>query len=359
MQRVCAFIRNVFSHDQPSFSLYPKIPLPVVLELFACLPLPDQICFSVCCKYLYEAYIYLIKTRKLDIARLCAPEKRPVLCLNKEVNEWPRVQLLRQMENKRWRFCNECWYLHPPVKKRTHCLTGRGATRCLTSLWKPNTPRDYTSNEQSPSQHYGTVEICPCLAITFQDKIYLMEELERIEEEGPHGRIILATSLPGQWSHEIYRGRIRHRCSFADHPFANVKVVTDFWQEGPFLNACSDYEFEMGEDKSSRDLLSDLKTPFIFPEESIGTWMRKFFDESGSKFSGWPKDHNISSLGGAWPKRFEIRVSRDLGDLNWPNKNWVRHCSKLWYLCRDLWLVVWLWFQKKDLFFDNSRLWNS
>lgn len=334
MQRLSDFIKEIFSRNQPSFSLYPKIPLPIVLDIFACLSLSDQVCFSLCCKYLYEAYLYLIRTKKLNIARLCPPEKRPLLCLNKETNEHPRVQLLRQIENRRWRFCNECWFLHPPDKKRTHCLTGRGTPRRLTSLWRSNSSRDYFFDEESFTRHYGIVEICPCLTITFQDKIHLMEELESIEREGPGSTAILPTSLPDSLGHEFHRGRIRHRCSFADHPFAKVQVVTDFWHEGPFLNTCSDYEFEMGEDKSSKEIPSGLKTPFIFPEESVGSWMRKFFDEAGSKFSGWPKDHNISSLGGAWPKRFEIRVSRDLGDMNWPNKDWIRHCSKSWYIVR-------------------------
>lgn len=156
-----------------------------------------------------------------------------------------------------------------------------------------------------------------------------MEDIAKIEKMSPHrGQVHAVAPLRGQWRNRQHRGRIRHECLFVDHPFTNLRIVTEFWKEGPFLTTSSDYEFEMGADKSPKKTQLDLKTLYTFPDESLGSWMREFFQEAGSKFSGWPDDRSLTLLGEGSSRNFQIRTFRNLGDQEWPNKDWIRNCCK-------------------------------
>lgn len=157
MERLRFTIRNLFSHDQPSFKIYPKVPLEIVLEIFAHLESSDQICLSLCCKYLYEAFLYLLKLKRLDSARLYPPETRPLLCLNNEANERPRTRLLRQLEDKRWKFCNECWFLHPHDKRRANFFNVYAKVHDFISSGKRKGLGDRSMSQQSLARHRGVV----------------------------------------------------------------------------------------------------------------------------------------------------------------------------------------------------------
>lgn len=59
----------------------------------------------------------------MQLPQLLPPEKRPILCPN--AKKRPRIQLLLQLENNRWKYCSECWSLHPHSMWRT-----------LRSIWR-------------------------------------------------------------------------------------------------------------------------------------------------------------------------------------------------------------------------------
>jgi hypothetical protein len=153
-----------------------------------------------------------------------------------------------------------------------------------------------------------------------------MDEIEKLEKRNPYENNLNPPGLLTQWPYEISHGRLRHRCTFTDHPFAHLEVVTKLWNEGPYLLASSSYEFQMGENMPSIDIPSGLRTPFIFPEEDVRSWLRSFFYEASSRFSGWPKDDNIISLKDGRPTKLEIQTLGNLGHRDFPNQDWLDHC---------------------------------
>lgn len=320
MKRIYSTVRGCSSCKQLAFSMNPNLPFGIVLEISRQLSVPDQVCFSLSCKYLYEAFRYLLGTKPVQISHICPPESRPVLCINTNIEQRPRVQLLRQLEDSRWKFCDECWLLHPRVKRKAHRLTLRDKFRGFIVFPSPKLL------ENTDFQHSGMIEICPCLTITFSDKLRLIDEIEKLEKRDPHKNNQDPPKLPTQWPYDLSHGRLRHRCTFTDHPFAHLEVVTQLWNEGPYLLATSNYEFQMGENISSRDMPSGLRNPFVFPEEDVRSWLESFFYEAGSKFSGWPKDHNTTLSKHGRPMRLGIQTFRNLGDRDFPNQNWLDHC---------------------------------
>lgn len=96
-----------------------KMPPEIVDLIFAFLSIPDQICFSLSCKYLFACLQSSIEQSSIkreavlgmQMPHLLPPETRPVL--SRHAKKRPIVQLLHRLENTRWKFCSECWTLHP------------------------------------------------------------------------------------------------------------------------------------------------------------------------------------------------------------------------------------------------------
>ncbi|KAJ9490939.1 hypothetical protein VN97_g2317 [Penicillium thymicola] len=82
--------------------------------------------------------------------------------------------------------------------------------------------------------------------------------------------------------------------------------------------------------RGSQDILSQiLANPKILGHKDIAKWLRKTFGDTGSTFSGWHKNSYflVSSNRPEMPKGheptlLEISTVRDLGDGQWPNKQW-------------------------------------
>ncbi|KGO77555.1 hypothetical protein PITC_059950 [Penicillium italicum] len=123
------------------------------------------------------------------------------------------------------------------------------------------------------------------------------------------------------------RDHMVHYCAFTQHPVLNIKIRTIIWINEPTqsLRVLTCYAI-----RGSESILSQfLANPKALAHKDIGKWLRKTFDQAGSTFSGWHKNSYflVSSNRPEMPKGhgpilLEISMSRNLGDGQWPNKQW-------------------------------------
>jgi hypothetical protein len=104
-------LQAVLRQHPPQFLNVQKLPPEVVGVILTYLTEPDQVCFSLSCKYLFACFHFFLQAHDLQLAQLLPPEKRQKLCPN--VEKRPRIKLLHQLENSRWKYCSACWSLHP------------------------------------------------------------------------------------------------------------------------------------------------------------------------------------------------------------------------------------------------------
>lgn len=143
------------------------LPNEILCCIFGMLHIADQICLAVCCKSYYYFFRSLLEMRDLNLSQLLR-ETRPVFCLNVEVKKSERVQLLRQLENAKWKFCFGCWNLHPlSAWKQDSC-------------WKCDEIR---GRRCAPCN--GLVNLCPCLTITKLNQVELIRRLHSINSYPP------------------------------------------------------------------------------------------------------------------------------------------------------------------------------
>ena len=179
----------------------------------------------------------------------------------------------------------------------------------------------------------GEVDICPCLSITFQDKLHLMETMKSVVKKEPHAKYetfynnMICHGGGAPWNF------VGHGCSFTSHPLATVQIFTKLVidQETQGLHTVSNYLFEISQENDWQKLCSGMKTPRMCPFNDTGNWIRQFFEEAGSNFSGCRENRYISQFTclrqtlerDSKPLyTFEICVHRDLGHDKWPDKIW-------------------------------------
>ncbi len=71
----------------------------------------DQICFSLSCKYTFCCFQSYVESRGGTLSQLLPLCKRPMLSSNS--TKWSRTELLVRLQRDRWKYCNQCWALHP------------------------------------------------------------------------------------------------------------------------------------------------------------------------------------------------------------------------------------------------------
>lgn len=297
-----------------------KVPPEILEMIFELLSVPDRICFSLSCKYTFACLHSSLEAQNTRLSQLLPLEKRSMLCPN--VTKRPRNQLLLRLENNRWKYCSDCWVLHPRSQWWARILSGSYCPKC------------HLLHEQTCSiRSAGEVDICPCLSITFRDMLHLMETCKFTRQTAHPGCEYYYNNILCHPSFDKLQRSLYHDCTFFDHPFAKVKVQTSLWIEERTisLHVHSIYVFEVLQESAS-----SMNTPSRCLHKDTGDWLRRFFDEAGSSFLGWHKNHRSCSLTcdwGSWgrsiiekgPYSFQITVSRDLGNGKWPNKIWNRN----------------------------------
>lgn len=120
---------------------------------------------------------------------------------------------------------------------------------------------------------------------------------------------------------------MKHNCAFLKHPLLNIQIMTIIWidERTQSLRVLTCYVI-----RGSQDILPQiLANPKVLGHKDIAKRLRRTFVEAGSTFSGW---HNnsyflVSSNSTEMPKGheptlLEISTVRNLGDGQWPNKQW-------------------------------------
>ena len=310
-----------------------EIPPEIVHMIFEILSIPDLICFSLSCKYTLTCLYSFLKKLAVPLHNLLPHEERPILSPNAQRK--PIVQLLHQLENSRWKYCSECWNLHPRPKP-PRGLLGMSINR---SHKEPHCSNCLVLREQYICTPYtGEVDICPCLTITFRDKTRLIEACKRARESTHNGREYYFDNILYHSSYGKLQKELWHDCTFTDHPFTNVQVQTSFWIEGRTINlhVKNVYRFKLSEGIPSQVLSPSMKC-LPCAHGDIGAWLGRFFTEAGSSFRGWGEKPPSRPSFLYWddlerkrtrrePRPFEITVIRDLGNTAWPNMIWEGNC---------------------------------
>jgi hypothetical protein len=163
----------------------------------------------------------------------------------------------------------------------------------------------------------GEVEICPCLAISFRDKLHMVDKISRLYNSGGSPLYHydgVFKEVPNTWQ------ALSHDCTFEDHPVMNVEVKIIIRADRLKIFVQTQYVFN----PTSDEIPLGIKSPLMSPQKDTATWLGKFFDEAGSSFSGW---HSATTFSCTILERhsWTINFTRCLGDEAWPNKDWNSH----------------------------------
>lgn len=142
------------------------------------------------------------------------------------------------------------------------------------------------------------VDICPCLSITVRDKLHLMETCKTLHKLPEPGCDEYYSG--GALYHSGSRGfskALEHDCTFDSRPFARVQIHTRVWvdEETADLHVHNRYKLELQEERPSAS--SERKSRCL--HENPRDWLRRFFDEAGSNYTGW-NSHRSCSFSFDW-----------------------------------------------------------
>ena len=108
-----------------------------------------------------------------------------------------------------------------------------------------------------------------------------------------------------------------------------IKLVLD--EETQNLCVITTYQFEVSQENAQQAFSSGMNTPSMCPFKNTGNWIRQFFGEAGSSFSGCRENRYLSRFSCLRQTlerdnkplyTFEISVQRNLGHDKWPDKIW-------------------------------------
>jgi hypothetical protein len=137
--------------EPPKRSPISKLPVELLLEIQALLPPESKLCLALSCKSflgVLDSSKALRQSNKFRHPKnldnpWCLPRRRDYFCTQ-------RWQLLRFLENSRWRCCSGCLILHPISEFPARDLATEPENRnCIFGSL------------------IGLVQLCPCIQMTF------------------------------------------------------------------------------------------------------------------------------------------------------------------------------------------------
>lgn len=271
-KRLLAILHSSFLNRRPKFNpfnIFETLPPELITIILTFLLKVDHVCFSLSCKYTFYCFQSYVKSRGGTISQLLPLRKRPVLSSNSA--KWSRTKLLVRLQNNRWKYCKQCWTLHP-----------YSAWMALRSNWKlcqqPCSSKCSLVEVESwkcSSLYAGEVQICPCQAITFHQGQHIAEYCRgsRSDLRLDHSSFKVAPRLDG--------GRkILHSCSVTTNEatlyvFSTIKVC----------NCCNHLrvtnQFSLRVHDPSPSYFVRVARYWYCPER----WIEKFVGEAGSEFN--------------------------------------------------------------------------
>ncbi|KAL3470637.1 hypothetical protein BJX99DRAFT_44021 [Aspergillus californicus] len=176
------------------------LPVDILLLIFPLLPLIPQACLALTCKPLYNLFGHVLQDESLAWPRQLASKEYRALVHQPDL---PRNQLLFLLEDDYWLYCALCLKMHP-----LSCFPRWRWHNLPTVRW---------------CHHWmlGILDICPCLSLTYFDRV-------RLEECLRQG--ILNPGLPGSIRHAFQltfnkkQQFLIHECSINDHASAFIAL---------------------------------------------------------------------------------------------------------------------------------------
>lgn len=317
------------------------IPREIVGIILTYLAVPDQVCFSLSCKSIFAYFQFFLEVNKVRLPCLLPREAQPILSPNPKQRR--RIRLLNQLEDKRWKYCADCWNLHP----HSAWYPPRVRTRKSQSVWRfphPLQPKCSLCppfyGQRGCMPYTGEVDICPCVRITFRDKRYIMATLEAVQWRG------INISEYGYYSnfHSV-SGILEHDCAFVNDSGMKVQVRSSLWVDDgtQTLRVMNRYHLsilpqnDVRETQSVIDIIENelhrrlrRRSRFLLYRE-IGRWRRILFGESRSSIFGWYNNRLYDVLPSdfdtfAWKDGMSVIVTRNVGKDEWPDRDWSFNC---------------------------------
>ncbi|KAE8313067.1 hypothetical protein BDV41DRAFT_564591 [Aspergillus transmontanensis] len=182
-----------------------NLPLDILFEIFPLLPLPSQVCLALSCKPLYRLFSSTLQDEKLAWPSLLACKTfnlSDTLASNEALLISPRTQVLLQLQDDWWLYCTACLKIQP------RALFGSGIEsmplRSRTCIFETR-----------------VIDLCPCLSLTYFDRI-------RLERWLYTGR----TNTLSQRIREAFqlliiddRPSLLHQCSVSTIPEVSVDLI--------------------------------------------------------------------------------------------------------------------------------------
>lgn len=139
------------------------LPTELLLNITSYLPVLPEACLALTCKRLSTIYHSTLLSESLDFNQEFTPS------LHHYQNSYnfitPRWQFINLLEDSRWKACSKCLKLHRTTSFSTRELKRKS--------------EDRTCNLGDAA---GIVDLCPCIKLTYNDKMELIELLERRKE---------------------------------------------------------------------------------------------------------------------------------------------------------------------------------
>lgn len=140
-----------------------QLPDELLLHIRSFLPLTSQACLALTCKTFFSFTGEVLGSREFAL---------PPIEFDNIIGTWGlghslRWELLCLLQDARWLICSQCNKLRPIDKFPGRLFLKSRLRNCVYG------------------PHEGIVEICPCIRMSFGDKLKLMDQLET-ERENPH-----------------------------------------------------------------------------------------------------------------------------------------------------------------------------
>ncbi|RDW84153.1 uncharacterized protein DSM5745_04479 [Aspergillus mulundensis] len=216
ISRAARLLRQSAGYKHPSPDKEPQSPLlnlpfDVLHLILPHLPLESQACLALTCKPLHRALGFVLENKQFAWPRYLATEFPPGPYERERFGAArypelpnPRNELLHLLEDRRWMYgCCDSLKLHPKQLVEPGSLQSTNSQRCISTE--------------------GVVDLCACLALTFSDKIKLIQWL-KTGQAGPS----LHRNVRGAF---VFRERDKkrslvHHCSVSSQPDAFVSLLT-------------------------------------------------------------------------------------------------------------------------------------
>lgn len=298
----------------PPRRTWPKMHPKIVFRVFTILSTSDAICFALSCKFTLAYYLEILRVRGRTMP--VTPQR---MFLGVKIIPWIRIHLLRRLQNSRWKFCAQCWKLHPrsvwniqPFWRLDHKLCSYG---CHT-----------LGSRKCYLPYAGEVDMCPCSNLNIHHKLQLIS-LCHHQPLDSKGGVQHLTNRSCKCIEMLV-----HTCTFNGHPFAQVQinVSVSFGCQDQSLRMRTRLLFDFTKSTPSQLEKFWNTRRDICVRENTGKWVDQFFLEAWNFFGGemdWKPCQWFSwDVNDEGP--LEITLNRNLGKREWPSKSWIRNCRK-------------------------------